>query len=58
MTLALSRGDSLPEAFKRDRGRYCGGATPGTRLCKRTDVERIYAEFLTRIEPELSSAPM
>jgi 6-phosphofructokinase 2 len=46
MTLALSRGDSVPDAFL--FGMAGGSAavlTPGTQLCRRSDVERIYAEM-------------
>jgi 6-phosphofructokinase 2 len=47
MTLALAQGKSPPEAF--ERGMAAGTAAllaPGTQLCRRTDVERIYGEIL------------
>jgi 6-phosphofructokinase 2 len=45
MTFALARGDNVEEAFM--LGMAAGAAavlTPGTQLCRREDVERLYAE--------------
>ena len=48
MTLALAEGQSPADAFR--RGIAAGTAavlTPGTGLCRRDDVERLYREVLT-----------
>ena len=47
MTVALARGQNAEDAFM--LGMAAGAAavlTPGTQLCRREDVERLYAELV------------
>jgi 6-phosphofructokinase 2 len=48
--MGLARGDSVPDAAR--LGIAAGAAavmTPGTQLCRREDVERLYAKMKSEV---------